>query len=272
MVHALTPPRPAADTRQRADLLRHCEALMAADAALANAVPTDSERPRRIATIAILASNRIEGWSGAAAFNALVEAREAVGGTDPLARVAALCRAHGRLAAHGVVHGAPTGTLREQEVMVAHHRAPPAEKVPALMEDWQRLYGRPGGTQAARVLDALCAHHRLLYIHPFRDGNGRLARLDLEARLQAEGLQCGTHWAVSAALLRQEASYRTALAWADAPRRGDLDGRGALSEAGLAAYCTTLLVALLGEVHERGRHAGVACHTREQPQGFPHGR
>ena len=142
--------------------------------------------------------------------------------------------------------------------MVARHKAPSAAQVPALMDAWQHLYGRPAGSQTARVLDALCAHHRLLYIHPFRDGNGRLARLDLEARLQAAGLHCSTHWAVATALLRHEASYRTALAWADAPRRGDLDGRGALSHAGLAAYCATLLTALASEVHIRCRRAGVA--------------
>ncbi|WP_091646544.1 Fic family protein [Aquisalimonas asiatica] len=47
---------------------------------------------------------------------------------------------------------------------------------------------RYGATAGAALLDAVCAHHRLLYIHPFRDGNDRLARLALEAQLHAATL------------------------------------------------------------------------------------
>ncbi len=31
-----------------------------------------------------------------------------------------------------------------------------------------------------QLIYALCSHHRLVYIHPFYDGNGRISRLYLD--------------------------------------------------------------------------------------------
>ena len=43
------------------------------------------------------------------------------------------------------------------------------------------------------VLAAACAHHRLLWIHPFTDGNGRVARLMSNAML-LQALDAGGLW------------------------------------------------------------------------------
>jgi Fic family protein len=43
-------------------------------------------------------------------------------------------------------------------------------------------------------------------------------------------------WSVARGLARQEAAYKDHLAACDGARRGDLDGRGTLSEAALAAF------------------------------------
>ncbi|QIT55013.1 Fic family protein [Aquisalimonas sp. 2447] len=269
MLHSLTPPRPTADHPALPGLHRQCARLIAADSALAAAIHQNRGpvRQPRVATVELIASNRIEGLVGAhcrrtVAVAALREAREilaAITDTTPDGWIDALCRVHARLAAHGVVDGMPAGDFRQQEVVVARHQAPPTQRVAGLMADWARAYHSDSARQADAVVDALCAHHRLLYIHPYRDGNGRLARLDLEARLRIPGLHCGVAWSVSAALARAEAQYRAALAQADAPRHGDLDGRGALSQAGLVAYCGSMLDALQREVDRCLSRTPVAC-------------
>jgi hypothetical protein len=61
-------------------------------------------------------------------------------------------------------------------------------------------------------------------------------------------LDSGALWSVSRALARDAAGYKAQLAACDRPRRNDLDGRGALSEEGLAAFTRYFLTACLDQV------------------------
>jgi Fic family protein len=84
---------------------------------------------------------------------------------------------------------------------------------------------------------AIASHHRLMWIHPFLDGNGRVARLYTDAcfcRLPLPGYGL---WNVSRGLARRRDEYMAALTSADAPRRNDYDGRGSLSNDELARFC-----------------------------------
>jgi Fic family protein len=72
---------------------------------------------------------------------------------------------------------------------------------------------------------------------PFADGNGRVARITLDAMLRACGVNGSALWSISRGLAKQADTYKSRLALADEPRHGDLDGRGNLSEQGLAAFC-----------------------------------
>ena len=90
------------------------------------------------------------------------------------------------------------------------------------------------------------AHHRLNYIHPFPDGNGRVSRLMSHAMALKAGIGAHGLWSVSRGLARGLDSGREYKTWmdrADTPRQGDLDGRGNLSrralvDAGLLASAT----------------------------------
>jgi Fic family protein len=91
------------------------------------------------------------------------------------------------------------------------------------------------------------AHHRLLWIHPFYDGNGRVARLMSHASL----LRCGVGsslWSVARGLARNVQDYKTLLMAADAQRHGDLDGRGTLSTKALTAFCEFFLAVCIDQV------------------------
>jgi Fic family protein len=55
-------------------------------------------------------------------------------------------------------------------------------------------------------------------------------------------------WSVARGLARQEADYKKHLEACDGPRRGDLDGRGNLSEAALAAFAEFFLRSCIDQV------------------------
>jgi len=131
-------------------------------------------------------------------------------------------------------------------VEVGGHVAPAWTAVPEFLERVEQVYSAEKG--AARQLIALaCAHHRLAWVHPFRDGNGRVMRLQSQAALIRQGAGSGL-WAVSRGLARSVQSYYDRLSDADQPRQGDLDGRGNLSERGLAAFAKYFLETCLDQV------------------------
>ncbi len=107
------------------------------------------------------------------------------------------------------------------------------------------VYGQLG--RAETILASAGAHHRLLWVHPFVDGNGRVARL-LSHAVLLETLDTGALWSVARGLARRDADYKAHLAACDSPRRNDLDGRGALSEEALAAFTTFFLEVCLDQV------------------------
>jgi Fic family protein len=87
------------------------------------------------------------------------------------------------------------------------------------------------------ILATFAAHHRLVWIHPFLDGNGRVARIAIDAMLRACGVNGASLWSMSRGFAKTAEEYKAKLADADQPRMGDLDGRGNLSEKRLAEFC-----------------------------------
>ncbi|MEO6278900.1 Fic family protein [Roseateles sp.] len=131
------------------------------------------------------------------------------------------------------------GELRSREVQVGRHVAPAAASLPALIERWGQVYAGVRRGEAALVALA-AAHQRLGWIHPFVDGNGRVMRLHTHLALGALGYTRGL-WSPLRGFARSVDRYYGLIAAADEPRRGDLDGRGNLSEAALADWITYVL-------------------------------
>ena len=133
------------------------------------------------------------------------------------------------------------GKLRDYDVMVGRHVPPgPCDIGPAL-ERFGEVY-RPANFHGADALVALAAaHHRLLWIHPFGDGNGRVARLVTDSYLRCVGARGHGLWMAARGLARRRTEYQAALAEADRPRHDDYDGRGALSLKGLVNFCRFFL-------------------------------
>lgn len=138
------------------------------------------------------------------------------------------------------------GQWRERQVSVGRHVAPAAKAVEMLLERWAAVYGGLRRGEAALVAVA-AAHQRLGWIHPFVDGNGRVMRLHTHTWLSALGYTGGV-WSPLRGFARTVERYYALLAAADEPRRGDLDGRGNLSEAALVDWIDYVLDVCLDQV------------------------
>jgi len=138
------------------------------------------------------------------------------------------------------------GEQRTHDTKVGHHIAISPGAIPRFMARFEEVYSHLGKLE--RVIAAGPAHHRLLWIHPFADGNGRVTRLMSYAMLRG-ALDTGGLWSVSRGLARKVDEYKRRLASCDLQRRNDFDGRGHLSEEELAAFTTFFLDVCLDQVH-----------------------
>jgi Fic family protein len=137
------------------------------------------------------------------------------------------------------------GAFRHRDVRVGRHIPVSPGAVPRFLAHFEKTYSRLGKTDA--ILAAAAAHHRLLWIHPFLDGNGRVTRLMSHAML-LEALDTGAVWSVARGLARNETSYKKHLAECDLTRRNDLDGRGNLSEEALVSFTRFFLETCVDQV------------------------
>lgn len=139
------------------------------------------------------------------------------------------------------------GMLRTGDVAVGRHVPPSASALPRFMARFEEAYASQQLSKIRRIVAVAAAHHRLLWIHPFFDGNGRVARLMSHALFVRESIG-GSLWSVSRGLARNVAHYKAMLMAADEPRRGDLDGRGTLSERALIEFCEFFLATCVDQV------------------------
>jgi Fic family protein len=137
------------------------------------------------------------------------------------------------------------GELRSRDVEVGRHLAISPGAVRRFLARFEQAYSGLGKTQA--ILSGAAAHHRFAWIHPFLDGNGRVARLMSHAML-LEQLDTGGVWSIARALARRQADYKRHLAACDMTRRNDLDGRGNLSEEALSEFTAFFLEVCIDQV------------------------
>lgn len=139
------------------------------------------------------------------------------------------------------------GEWRTRDVEVGRHLPPAPQDLPRFMARFDRAYLAPPLNRMRQIQNVGAVHHRFLWIHPFLDGNGRVARLMSHALLKRLGI--GTSlWSVARGLAREEELYKKLLMQADGPREGDRDGRGNLTQRGLIAFCKFFLERSIDQV------------------------
>jgi Fic family protein len=145
----------------------------------------------------------------------------------------------------GKKHPVQPGELRVAEVSVGHYVPPASKHLPAFLRRFAEFYGPLVQPTPQGFVAAAAAHHRLAWIHPFLDGNGRVTRLFTHAWLRKAEADADGLWTLSRGFARHQTDYHAALANADEKRLNDLDGRGYLSDRRLAGFCEfTLRTAL----------------------------
>jgi len=128
------------------------------------------------------------------------------------------------------------GELRKENVVVGNHVPPKWESLPEFLKRFEDVYESETVYGHKKLISAAASHHRLTWIHPFLDGNGRVSRLFTYAFFRKAGIDSHGLWTLSRGLAREDEKYKQMLAHADQSRQGDLDGRRNLSEKALSEF------------------------------------
>ena len=128
------------------------------------------------------------------------------------------------------------GKYRTTEVEVGKHFPPDADRIESYMSFFSTQYKLIDSMGLEKYYRAAASHHRLAWIHPFLDGNGRVTRLFTDCYMKAIGLTSYGLWSMSRGFARDISKYYQYLSIADQVRQGNYDGRGILSDRGLEAF------------------------------------
>jgi Fic family protein len=148
----------------------------------------------------------------------------------------------------GQRHPLVPGEFRDHPVDIGRHTPPDHEVISDFMRRFADFYSGPDILATERLIAVAAAHHRLAWIHPFGDGNGRVARLQSQAAMIRSGLDDEGLWTLSRGFARARTAYYQHLQAADQPRANDFDGRGNLSDAALSRFCHFFLGRCLDQI------------------------
>lgn len=137
------------------------------------------------------------------------------------------------------------GELRQNDVQVGRHIPPSPGALSRFLTKYEKTYSGLGKSES--IIATAAAHHRLVWVHPFLDGNGRVARLVSHA-MMLDTLHTGGIWSIARGLARNVKTYKQHLANCDLKRRNDLDGRGNLSEEELVSFTEFFLTTCIDQV------------------------
>lgn len=87
----------------------------------------------------------------------------------------------------GFVDPINAGNFRTKQVFVGDFMPPTADEIPGLIEEFVRWLNSEEALSLHPIELAALAHYRLVYIHPFYDGNGRTSRLLMNLVLMQAG-------------------------------------------------------------------------------------
>lgn len=143
------------------------------------------------------------------------------------------------------------GEFRKCEVEVGRHIAPHFETLNSFMQKFEEEYNLlaiRNKSKVKRIISIAASHHRLAWIHPFLDGNGRVVRLFSDTCFMCEDVHSSGLWSISRGLARYNKEYKSRLANADLQRYNDYDGRGNLSNKYLFEFCEFFLSTAIDQI------------------------
>ncbi len=111
------------------------------------------------------------------------------------------------------------GMLRDVNVSVDGRfpHGPDCKSLPGLMDRFAENYNPARFHGDERLIAMAASHHRLTWLHPFRDGNGRVSRLFSGLYLARAGINRRNLWSLSRGLSRNKQRYMMELWATDSP-------------------------------------------------------
>ena len=146
-----------------------------------------------------------------------------------------------------VVKNIIPGEFRDSDVQIGEHIPPEAKSLDSFMSRFHEKYDPKKLSKIRQIVAVASSYHRLLWIHPFYDGNGRVARLHSHAYLRIVGIGSSL-WSISRGLARNSTEYKERLSNADQRRLDDFDGRGSLTHKGLSEFVKFFLKICVDQV------------------------
>lgn len=140
------------------------------------------------------------------------------------------------------------GQYRTLQVKVGSHEPPDATEIKSYMSWLEEMFNLKIIHGTNKVIATAALHHRLAWIHPFQDGNGRVIRLLTDCYMRHAGFGGYGLWSITRGFGRNTIRYYSALAEADKPRQGSSDGRGILSDGGLLHFTKYFVDTALDQV------------------------
>jgi Fic family protein len=138
------------------------------------------------------------------------------------------------------------GEFRKDDVQIGNHIPISPAAISRFLHRYEQVYSSLGKSESILALAA--AHHRFLWIHPFLDGNGRVARF-ISYTTILNKLNTGGLWSIARGLARNADRYKQHLANCDLTCRNDLDGRGNLSQESLQAFTLFFLETCIDQIN-----------------------
>jgi Fic family protein len=128
------------------------------------------------------------------------------------------------------------GQLRDVDVSVDGRslHGPHRRDLPELLASFAQAYAPERWHGDDRLIAMAASHHRLTWLHPFRDGNGRVTRLFSGLYLAASGINQSNLWSLSRGLSRNKKQYMFELWATDSPGE---NGKYYFNEELLADFC-----------------------------------
>ena len=145
-----------------------------------------------------------------------------------------------------------------------HFEAPPADRIDEEMSAFLEWFNAPANMDG--VLRSAMAHLWFVTIHPFEDGNGRIARAIADMALAGSEDSPQRFYSMSSQILRRRSAYYRIL---ERTQRGSVDVTGwmawfldCLAEA--IAHSETALAVVLGKARFWERNAGASLNERQR--------
>lgn len=139
------------------------------------------------------------------------------------------------------------GQLRDIDVSVDGRsiHGPHHQYLPQLLKSFESGYDPCRFHGDERLIAMAASHHRLAWLHPFRDGNGRVARLFSGLYLTACGVNQNNLWSLSRGLSRNKDQYMFELWATDSP---DENKTNFFDEELLADFCVFFFKICLDQI------------------------